>query len=255
MGLLIGTLLLVDLTSCIKDTAFKGETDFSGLQDHVLIVKGGVANFSASNIAFNNGDTTTVTLTLNLASVDLPTSDVKVTIAVDAPKVDDYNASTGKSFQLAPPSAYSIGTTTITIPAGQQFATTTVSFYKDQFDPAVSYILPISITDASGKGLSSNQNTIYYNVIGNPLAGLYSDVGYFYHPSAPRAIPADFKTITAVSSTILQVDLGDLGGAGYIADHPMERFYRDVRLFRLYEGTSQIQQLLIARSMIRNATA
>jgi acyl-CoA dehydrogenase len=45
------------------------------------------------------------------------------------------------------------------------------------------------------------------------------------------------------------------GGAGYIADHPMERFYRDVRLFRLYEGTSQIQQLLIARSMIRNATA
>ena len=45
------------------------------------------------------------------------------------------------------------------------------------------------------------------------------------------------------------------GGAGYIADHPIERFYRDVRLFRLYEGTSQIQQLLIARSMIRNATA
>jgi len=40
------------------------------------------------------------------------------------------------------------------------------------------------------------------------------------------------------------------GGAGYIADYGIERFYRDVRLFRLYEGTSQIQQLVIARNML-----
>lgn len=44
------------------------------------------------------------------------------------------------------------------------------------------------------------------------------------------------------------------GGAGYISDYAAERFYRDVRLFRIYEGTSQIQQLLIARNMIRAAT-
>ena len=41
------------------------------------------------------------------------------------------------------------------------------------------------------------------------------------------------------------------GGAGYIADYGIERFYRDVRLFRIYEGTTQIQQLVIARNMIR----
>jgi acyl-CoA dehydrogenase len=41
------------------------------------------------------------------------------------------------------------------------------------------------------------------------------------------------------------------GGAGYVADYCVERFYRDVRLFRIYEGTSQIQQLVIARSMLR----
>lgn len=41
------------------------------------------------------------------------------------------------------------------------------------------------------------------------------------------------------------------GGAGYVADYAIERFYRDVRLFRIYEGTSQIQQLVIARHMIR----
>lgn len=44
------------------------------------------------------------------------------------------------------------------------------------------------------------------------------------------------------------------GGAGYIADHSsIERWYRDVRLFRLYEGTSQIHQLNIARLSLRNA--
>ena len=41
------------------------------------------------------------------------------------------------------------------------------------------------------------------------------------------------------------------GGAGYIADYGIERFYRDVRLFRIYEGSSQIQQLVIARETLR----
>jgi acyl-CoA dehydrogenase len=43
------------------------------------------------------------------------------------------------------------------------------------------------------------------------------------------------------------------GGAGYMQDYAVERFYRDVRLFRLYEGTSQIQQLVIARNMLKQA--
>lgn len=42
------------------------------------------------------------------------------------------------------------------------------------------------------------------------------------------------------------------GGAGYIADYAVERFYRDVRLFRIYEGTTQIQQLVIARNLLRD---
>ncbi len=41
------------------------------------------------------------------------------------------------------------------------------------------------------------------------------------------------------------------GGAGYIADYGIERFYRDVRIFRIYEGTSQIQQLIIARETLK----
>ncbi|MBV9993003.1 MAG: acyl-CoA dehydrogenase family protein [Alphaproteobacteria bacterium] len=41
------------------------------------------------------------------------------------------------------------------------------------------------------------------------------------------------------------------GGAGYVADYGIERFYRDVRIFRIYEGTSQVQQLVIARNLLK----
>ena len=41
------------------------------------------------------------------------------------------------------------------------------------------------------------------------------------------------------------------GGAGYMQEYAVERLYRDVRLFRLFEGTSQIQQLVIARQLMR----
>lgn len=40
------------------------------------------------------------------------------------------------------------------------------------------------------------------------------------------------------------------GGAGYMREVAVERFYRDARLFRIYEGTSQIQQVIIARGVL-----
>jgi acyl-CoA dehydrogenase len=42
------------------------------------------------------------------------------------------------------------------------------------------------------------------------------------------------------------------GGAGYMSEYGIERFYRDVRLFRIYEGTTQIQQIVIARELQRS---
>jgi acyl-CoA dehydrogenase len=42
------------------------------------------------------------------------------------------------------------------------------------------------------------------------------------------------------------------GGAGYMRDSAVERFYRDVRLFRIYEGTTQIQQLIIGREVLKS---
>ena len=45
------------------------------------------------------------------------------------------------------------------------------------------------------------------------------------------------------------------GGAGYLAEYEAERFFRDARLYRIYEGTTQILQLLIARNMLKDFAA
>ncbi len=55
------------------------------------------------------------------------------------------------------------------------------------------------------------------------------------------------ETCGRIADRVVQIH----GGAGYISECAAERLYRDVRVFRLYEGTTQIQQLIIARDMIR----
>ena len=43
------------------------------------------------------------------------------------------------------------------------------------------------------------------------------------------------------------------GGMGYLRTTPVERFYRDARLFRLYEGTSEVQRVIIGGGLLRDA--
>jgi alkylation response protein AidB-like acyl-CoA dehydrogenase len=46
-----------------------------------------------------------------------------------------------------------------------------------------------------------------------------------------------------------------LGGRGYMKDHPVERYYRDARVTEIYEGTSEIQRLVISRGLLKERAA
>ncbi|MCO6059237.1 acyl-CoA dehydrogenase, partial [Pseudomonas sp. MOB-449] len=48
-----------------------------------------------------------------------------------------------------------------------------------------------------------------------------------------------------VCSNAIQVH----GGYGYLEDYPVEKYYRDARITQIYEGSSEVQRLLIAREL------
>jgi len=53
---------------------------------------------------------------------------------------------------------------------------------------------------------------------------------------------------TAVRVTEMAVQI--LGGAGYIKDFPVEKWYRDCKIYTIFEGTSEIQRMVIARALL-----
>jgi alkylation response protein AidB-like acyl-CoA dehydrogenase len=46
-----------------------------------------------------------------------------------------------------------------------------------------------------------------------------------------------------------------LGGYGYVKEYPVERFMRDAKITQIYEGTQEVQRLVIAREMLREPRA
>lgn len=70
-----------------------------------------------------------------------------------------------------------------------------------------------------------------------------------------RIAPSAAKLFcTEMAGTVADLAVQVHGGAGYMRDIPVERIYRDVRLLRLYEGTSEIQRLIIGGGLVRQAT-
>jgi alkylation response protein AidB-like acyl-CoA dehydrogenase len=55
------------------------------------------------------------------------------------------------------------------------------------------------------------------------------------------------EMVESVTSVAIQIH----GGYGFLNDYPVEKFYRDMRVFKIYDGTSEVQKLLIARELQR----
>jgi butyryl-CoA dehydrogenase len=77
-------------------------------------------------------------------------------------------------------------------------------------------------------------------------AATLKDRGQPYGPAASMAKLLASETAMRVATDAIQVH----GGYGYVKDYPVERFFRDAKITQIYEGTSQIQRLVIARSVL-----
>lgn len=79
-------------------------------------------------------------------------------------------------------------------------------------------------------------------------AALDSDRGAATPQTISKAKLYASETLAFVADSALQIQ----GGAGYIRGNPVERFYRDARITRIYEGTSEIQRSIIGKSLLRD---
>jgi hypothetical protein len=175
----------------------------------------GLDYFNAATLpVFSSNDPDTVTFDVNIASQYPPTKDINVTVAIDDAKRVAYNA-TGPTtlFDAQPDSTFSFPTTTAVIKAGSRLATFTVIYYPDKIDPTKSYLLPITLTDASGITISGNLSTIYLHLIGNLLAGSYNQEWIRYNTATQTGTPAYDQDVSPgifipVSPTEIQVQSG-----------------------------------------------
>ena len=230
---------VVFLASCVKNRN-DGAVDFSQLTPIVLIPEGGLKNFATSALLFNAADASdTAVFRVNYAATTVAPADITVTLAVDPAALAAYNASeAARLAAMTPPQAYSpyaifpdsiykFTTTTVTIKAGQSYSDAIkLTLYPIKVDPSKNYMLPISITNASGVNISGNFNTIYFHFIGNCLAGTYNVVGTRYNynggsgfvcggpippATAGTAASPAVKVLAPLSSTVTVTDYANLG--------------------------------------------
>jgi hypothetical protein len=199
--------ITIALTGCLKD---KPNVDFSSTQSTYIAQittssnnptpnapSGGLAYFAGANLSLPATQVTpdTIWFTVDIASDYAPTKDIPITLTVDQTALSTYDAnpSHSVSYQLFPDSTFTMPTMTGTVKAGQmnRLDTFYVIFYPWKVDPATSYMLPLTITQAPGCTISANLGTIYFHVVGNPLAGPYNDSSANrYNYAANAGMPA-----------------------------------------------------------------
>jgi hypothetical protein len=207
-GCALFLILLLSLASCVKDrNGSVTLTDYPTVPEVAEISSPG---FHA--LAFNlTNQPQTVNANVNIASPNPVSEDVTVTLALDPSALANYNAANGTAYTLIDPTAYSIPSYKVTIKKGQNLSSLPIIIYPDKVDLSKANAIPLKITDASGRTISQNfQSVIYAIVVKNKYDGDYHSTGYFQHPTAPRDINRD-KHLATINANTNETEFGDLG--------------------------------------------
>jgi hypothetical protein len=232
---LLPVLVAVIGQSCVKSVS--GRTDFDNLAPTVLISDGGLpgsANFQSNALLVDpTADADTTYFFLNYAATAPAPTDEVITIGIDQPALDAYNALGGNQYTIFPDSIFSFTTTSVTVPKGNSYsAGVPLIVFPTKINLLNNYMLPISIKTAPvGSTISSNYKTIYYHLIGNPIAGLYTQEWIRYNTATQTGTPAydldlspgvfapvDGTTINVASGTGVTYVLSFTNTAGVLSD-------------------------------------
>jgi Domain of unknown function (DUF1735) len=175
-------LATLSLTSCLKkaDMNIDPEKLTGNIMELQFIkssgstINSGMQYFAGGALTYpGSDDFDTAHYNISLAGPPTLSKDLTVTVGVDASKVlDNFNSDSIK-YELMPDSLYHFVETTAIIKAGERIAPMHIAFYPSKIDVTKSYMLPVVIKEAAGQIISGNFATIYFHVIGNPIAGAY----------------------------------------------------------------------------------
>lgn len=178
-------------------------------------INSGMQYFAGGALTYPGTDVSdTATYNINLAGSTTLGTDLAVTVGVDATKILDNYKSDSIKYDLMPDSLYKFVSTTATIKAGERIAQMKIVFFPSKIDITKSYMLPVVVKDAAGKTISSNFSTIYFHVIGNPIAGNYNWDFIRINNQAGTGGPAggsftgDVVTFSPVNPTSIKVPTG-----------------------------------------------
>jgi hypothetical protein len=174
---------ILSLASCLKkgDMNIDPEKTTGNIMELQFIENGSGSTINSGMQYFGGGALTypgtdladTATYNISLAGSGTLGKDLNVSVGVEPNKALDNFSSDSIKYVVMPDSLYHFIETTGTIKAGERIAPMKIIFYPAKMDPTVSYILPVVIKDAEGQNISGNFSTIYFHVIGNPIAGAY----------------------------------------------------------------------------------
>lgn len=131
-------------------------------------------------------------------------------------------------------SACAVGLAQAALDAAAEYAADRTAFRRpiDEFQ-GVSFLL----ADAASQIVAARQLYLY--------AARRKDAGKPFSTEAAMAKLIATDAAMKVTTDMVQV----LGGAGYVEDHPLERYMREAKVLQIVEGTNQIQRVVIARSL------
>lgn len=210
-----GVAMTVAFSSCLKDKGFdNGEYGIQVIEKKGVSLPQAVGGSIDYGVLSSDAPQTLYTPIVALESIGAQSSDVTVQFALKPELV-----SADPNLTLLPASAYTTNLTA-TIKAGKLLDTLEIIIPRaSNLNPNLTYGLGLELVSASnGFQVASNMKEVLVRItVKNIYDGEYTANGYFYHPTAPRAITNRPKTLSTTGPNSVLVELGDLGGLDYFA--------------------------------------